>query len=521
MGSSGTMGVAELLARAAALWPSAVAVRFEGAECTYAEIAARVAVRCEGLSAWGVGRGARVALLADNGPAFLEVYFAAAALGAALVPLNTRLAATELAEILDDCEPRVLLAEPSFGGLAREAHGAGAGGAQVVWLATPPGDGLRAGESVERIAPSDRPDRPFTPEPVEPEELAQLYYTSGTTGRAKGVMLSHENVVRHALAAAIELELTERDVWAHVAPMFHLADAWATFAITLVGGVHVFLPRFDAGRALDLLESERVTLSNLVPTMLGEMVALPGAGERDWSALRLVLSGGAPIAPETVARIRETFSSEYVQTYGMTETSPYLTLSRLTRAQAELPRDERLRLSARTGRPFLGVELEVVDEQGRRVPCDDATVGEIRVRGVTVTRGYWRRPDATAEAIREGWLYTGDLATVDRHGFVEIRDRKKDMILSGGENVYSIEVENALYSHPEVLEAAAFGRPDPKWGERVCAAVVLREGANVDAQALLEHCRARLAGFKLPREIEFHARLPRTGSGKLAKRLLR
>jgi fatty-acyl-CoA synthase len=488
MGSSGTMGVAELLARAAALWPSAVAVRFEGAECTYAEIAARVAVRCEGLSAWGVGRGARVALLADNGPAFLEVYFAAAALGAALVPLNTRLAATELAEILDDCEPRVLLAEPSFGGLAREAHGAGAGGAQVVWLATPPGDGLRAGESVERI---------------------------------KGVMLSHENVVRHALAAAIELELTERDVWAHVAPMFHLADAWATFAITLVGGVHVFLPRFDAGRALDLLESERVTLSNLVPTMLGEMVALPGAGERDWSALRLVLSGGAPIAPETVARIRETFSSEYVQTYGMTETSPYLTLSRLTRAQAELPRDERLRLSARTGRPFLGVELEVVDEQGRRVPSDDATVGEIRVRGVTVTRGYWRRPDATAEAIREGWLYTGDLATVDRHGFVEIRDRKKDMILSGGENVYSIEVENALYSHPEVLEAAAFGRPDPKWGERVCAAVVLREGANVDAQALLEHCRARLAGFKLPREIEFHARLPRTGSGKLAKRLLR
>jgi fatty-acyl-CoA synthase len=303
--------------------------------------------------------------------------------------------------------------------------------------------------------------------------------------------------------------------------MFHLADAWATFAITLVGGVHVFLPRFDAGRALDLLESERVTLSNLVPTMLGEMVALPGAGERDWSALRLVLSGGAPIAPETVARIRETFSSEYVQTYGMTETSPYLTLSRLTRAQAELPRDERLRLSARTGRPFLGVELEVVDEQGRRVPCDDATVGEIRVRGVTVTRGYWRRPDATAEAIREGWLYTGDLATVDRHGFVEIRDRKKDMILSGGENVYSIEVENALYSHPEVLEAAAFGRPDPKWGERVCAAVVLREGANVDAQALLEHCRAGLAGFKLPREIEFHARLPRTGSGKLAKRLLR
>jgi acyl-CoA synthetase (AMP-forming)/AMP-acid ligase II len=210
-----------------------------------------------------------------------------------------------------------------------------------------------------------------------------------------------------------------------------------------------------------------------------------------------------------------------VQTYGMTETSPYLTMSLLSADQRSLPAEERLRLAARTGRAVFGVELEVVDREGRSVPRDDRAVGEIRVRGETVTQGYWQRPEATREALREGWLYTGDLATWDARGSVRIVDRSKDMILSGGENVYSTEVEAALYEHPAVLEAAAYGAPDEIWGERVCAAIVLRPGASASANELTEFCRTRLAGYKIPRAWRFLDALPRTGSGKIAKRLLR
>jgi acyl-CoA synthetase (AMP-forming)/AMP-acid ligase II len=303
--------------------------------------------------------------------------------------------------------------------------------------------------------------------------------------------------------------------------MFHLADAWATVAITLVGGVHVALPRFEARAALDLFERERVTVSNLVPTMLALMVAEPDARDRDLSAFRLVLSGGASIAPAVVQAVEETFKCEYVQTYGMTETSPYLTLSRLGPSERALPRPEQFRLRARTGRAFMGVELDVVDDHGRSVPRDDRTVGEIVVRAATVMRGYWQRPDLTAAVLRDGWLSTGDLARIDARGFVEIVDRKKDMIVTGGENVYTTEVEHVLLAHADVLEAAVFGRPHDTWGETVHAAVVPKVGRAIDAAVLLAHCKERLAGYKCPREFRVLAALPRTGTGKIAKRMLR
>jgi fatty-acyl-CoA synthase len=515
------LDIGSTLRRALELFPGAEAVQQGARHFDYRGLAARVAARLEEARDCGLVPGERWALLADNGLDFLEAYYAAALCGAVLVPLNTRLAAPELAAILDDCGARLLGAEPRFAALAREVCGRAAQAPTLWFFAGEPESGLANGERPGRLAPEAVPDR--APEFAELDEqtLAHLYYTSGTTGVPKGVMLSHRNVTQHAWAAAVELGLTDGDTWGHVAPMFHLADAWATFAVTLVGGRHVFLPRFEPEAALDLLEGQGVTLTNLVPTMLQLMVARPGAAQRDWSKLRLLLSGGAPIAPEVVRVLRETFRCEYVQTYGMTETSPYLTLSRLSRQHRALPEAERLRLAARTGRPFLGVELEVVDGADRVVPADDRTVGEIRVRGATVTAGYWRRPEATAEALRGGWLYTGDLATIDGHGFVEIRDRRKDMILTGGENVYSIEVENVLYAHPGVLEVAAFGRPDPTWGEVVWVAVALRPGHHAAADELLRHCRGQLAGYKVPRGVEFWPALPRTGSGKLLKRALR
>lgn len=480
------------------------AVSHAGRVWTYGELGGRVRGLAAALAEAGVGPGDRVAVLADNTPFFLAAYLAAPLARAVLQPLNTRLAPVELEAALSDAETRLVLVEPAYAGRID------AGRWRVVAADL---------EREEREAPS-------VPT-AAPDDLAQLYYTSGTTGRPKGVMLTHRNVCTHAAWAVAELELTRDDRWGHFAPMFHLADAWASFAVTMAGGAHVMQPRFTAAGTLSTIERERVTLTNLVPTMLTAMVAAPEAASCDPSSLRMILSGGAPITPALVRRIVQVFHCEYVQTYGMTETSPYLTVSLLREHLRALPEEERLRYAGRTGRAFGGIELEVVDEAGRPVPADDRTVGEIRVRGASVSPGYWRRPEETAEAHRAGWLHTGDLAVVDAEGYVDIVDRKKDVIVTGAENVYSAEVERVLAEHPRVREVAVFGLPDATWGERVCAAVVPEDGGWRPeaepgmARELEAFCRRRLAGFKVPRRFFFTSELPRTGSGKVSKHLLR
>jgi fatty-acyl-CoA synthase len=489
---------------AASRWPERAALRRDGNTIDYATTA-RLARQVAGsLRAHGVVAGDRVACLMNNGAGNLLVYFGAAAVGAILVPLNTRLAAGEHAGILRHADAKLLLHDAAHAERAAELAAALPGGALLSERAIADGaDGGAPGELGNADA------------------AAHLYYTSGTTGAAKGVVLTHRNVCTHARSAVKELGLAATDVWAHIAPMFHLADAWATFAITAVGGTHVFLPQFTPGAALDLLANERVTITNLVPTMLNLMVKEPDAGERAYE-LRTMLSGGAPIAPDVVRRILSTFRCDYVQTYGMTETSPYLTLSLLTPELQRLSPEEQLAWKCKTGRPFHGVALQVVDDAGAPVAADGKAVGEIRVKGATVTPGYWQNPEATAAAFdRDGWLRTGDLATIDAHGYVDIVDRKKDVIKTGGESVYSIEVENVLYAHPAVLECAVFGVADETWGERVTAAVVLRADVAATADELIAFCRDRIAHFKAPREVRFLAALPRTGSGKITKRTLR
>jgi acyl-CoA synthetase (AMP-forming)/AMP-acid ligase II len=448
---------------------------------------ARTRARCErlhaALAARGLRAGERFGVLAWNSSEYLELYFAAARGGYVLCPLNARLAPPEIEAILRDSGARFVL------------------------------------EGTAEFAAHELPVPPVAE--VPPDAPAQLYYTSGTTGQPKGVVLTQRNVDVHARAAIAELGLDSRDTWAHIAPMFHLADAWAVFAITLCGGRHVYLPRFEPLAALDLLVRERVTITNLIPTMLNLMVRHPSAPGRDYSGLRAILSGGAPIAPALVREILELFGCSYVQTYGMTETSPYLTLGILKPRLAALPLEERIGWLAKTGRPFAAVELRVVDVRGGDVPADGQSVGEIRVRGETVTPGYWNQPEVTAAAFEDGWLKTGDLATLDAEGYVNIVDRKKDMILTAGENVYSTEVEHMLHAHPSVLEVAVFGLPDELWGERVCAAVVLRPGKSASVEELQAFCREQLAAYKVPRAIEFLSELPRTGSGKIQKHALR
>ncbi|MEM8711230.1 MAG: AMP-binding protein [Planctomycetota bacterium] len=519
----------DVLEHGAALDPNATAFGTVEHPVDYAVMRRTAMLLCASLRKQGIGPGDRVAILEMNVPAYALWTFACAGAGAILVPLNYRLAAAEIRGVLVDSEAKLLLCAAEFGSLAEEACRdleRGDAALRIVKMGLAP-DEIAAPPPGRKplglgLDPHDLDG--FEPHPSHEDDVAHLYYTSGTTGQPKGVPLTHRNVVQHALAAATELDMASDDVWGHAAPMFHLADAWATLAVTLVGATHAFVPKFDERVALKIFEDAGVTVSNLVPTMLQRMLAAAPEMGFDGGSLRLVLSGGAPIAPVTVAAVLDTFKCEYVQTYGLTETSPYLTLGILEPHHRELSREKQLARRSRTGRAFETVELVVVDEHGLPVPRDDRTVGEITARGSTITPGYWNRPDATAEAFRDGWFHTGDLATVDMEGWINIVDRKKDMILSGGENVYSIEVENALYGHPAVLECAAFGVPSEEWGEEVRAAVVLRAGVEATPALpaeLIEHCGKELARYKLPKRVEILAELPKTGSGKIAKRLLR
>ena len=516
------MDIWKILERADRSFGGNVAIIDRDGRFTYRDLMMRSSALALALRDLGVRRGDRVAVVEVNSHEYAESYFAAAAMGVILTPVNHRLSAREIGYILRDSGARVILASTRFS--EKIVSAVSMDGVEIkgeVWIG---GDGAAEGRArglEYESALGKHMGKRLKPTDVDESEVAHLYYTSGTTGEPKGVMLTHKNVCVHARCTIEELELAESDVWAHVAPMFHLADAWATFAITWVGGRHVMLERFEAGEALDAFERYRVTVTNLIPTMLNLMTRHSLATRRDLSGLRVILSGGAPIAREVVRRTMDLFGCDYIQTYGMTETSPFLTLGILHEHLKKLSFEERLDFKAKTGRPFLPIELKVVDEKGTPVAQDGKQVGEILVKGETVTPGYWNRPGETEQAFIDGWLRTGDLAVMDREGYVDIVDRKKDMIISGGENVYSTEVENVLYEHPDVLEAAVFGVPDPKWGEAVAAAVVRAEGSDVSAQDIIDFCRERLAGFKTPKKVAFMAELPRTGSGKISKRVLR
>ncbi len=514
------MNIPFILEKVLTLYTDKEGVVCSGKRFTYGQFGERIFQLARLLTSMGVKKGDRVAILHRNGHHYLETYFAAAQIGAILNPLNYRLSPRELDFILTDSGANILIAEDTFSETVDALKGRNHNIAHVIWTGSnavsDAFDSLIYEDAIagERTAYLPPPD-------ISDEDIVHLYYTSGTTGNPKGVMLSHKNVCTHALAAIAELKITDHDVWIHAAPLFHLADAWATFAITLAGGRHVVVPEFEPTDVLTAIQGERVSITNMVPTMLNMLVNTPGVGSYDFSSLRVILSGGASIAPEVVKKIMDTFQCDYVQTYGMTETSPYLTLSILKENLSTLPLEVQFDFKAKTGRQFMGVLLKVVRDDGTEVTPDDAEVGEIIVKGDIVTRGYWNRPEETEKALKDGWLYTGDLAVIDRHGYVNIVDRRKDMIITGGENVYSIEVENVLYMHPAVLEAAVVGRPDAKWGEMVKAYVVLKQGCRLTEDEIIAHCREQIAHYKSPKSVAFIEELPKTGSGKIFKKGLK
>jgi acyl-CoA synthetase (AMP-forming)/AMP-acid ligase II len=532
------MVLTETLAKALKLFPQKRAIVCGNKHWTYQEFCGRIHQLSRCLKGFGLKKDDKVAILHPNCHTFLEAYYAIPQIGAISVPINTRLSPREIAFILQDSESKVLIADSTFkkplDPIRKEIRGI----KKILWtgedqnnspLADPP---VKASaHNRTRRSPSidlnyekalQQEDVDALPAPdLDGEDIAQIYYTSGTTGRPKGVMLSHKNVTTHALGTIAELHLTDSDVWVHVAPLFHLADAWATWAMTWVGGTHVLVREFDTRAVLETIEREKVTLTNLIPTMLNLMVNHPDAGKFDYSSLRVLLSGGAPIAPEVVRKVVGTFKCDYIQTYGMTETSPYLTLSILKEHLRKLSDDDQLQFKSKTGREFIGVNLKVVDEQGKEVKKDEKEVGEIIVKGDIVTKGYWKLPEETKKSIKGGWLQTGDMAVIDEEGYVTIVDRKKDMILTGGENVYSTEVENVLYMYAAILECAVVGVPDQKWGEAVKAIVVLKPGQRATEEEIIQFCKERMAHYKAPKSIDFIDALPRTGSGKIHKKNLR
>jgi acyl-CoA synthetase (AMP-forming)/AMP-acid ligase II len=486
----------------------------------YKQLKERVDKLASALLSLGIQKNDKIAIIHRNCHRYLETYFAAAKIGAVLVPINYRLSGKDFLFILNDSQAKWLIAQPDLVSCLKDKK-------HELPM-------LRGIILTDSTTAKNWPDcllyETLIEETLSKKELslsiadsdiAQIYYTSGTTGKPKGVILTHKNNSAHADGTIGELKLAQTDRWLHVSPMFHLADAWAVWALTKVGATHVMVPGFEEKPVLGAIAKHKVTLSNFIPTMLNLLVNFPGVKNYDFSSLKLIMSGGAPISKEVVKKILEVFGCDYIQTYGLTETSPFLTMSILKEGMKSLPFEERLQVMVTTGRPFETVQLKVVKKNGEEVLSDGEDVGEIIAKGETITPGYWGLPEETTERIVGGWLHTRDLAVKNPEGYVTIVDRMDDVIITGGENIFSVGVEDILYACPGVLEAAVIGLPDPVWGEKVTAVVVKKEGERCEGQDIIRFCKERMAPFKAPKKVIFSDELPKTGSAKICKYKLR
>ena len=514
------MLVTRFLRRAVKLYPNKTAVVCGENRFTYAEYNERVNRLSNVLLGLNVEQGDRVSFLTFNCHRLLESYYGVVQMGAVLLPLNVRLSGEELAWILNHAEAKVLFVDKDLLPLIRPVIGKLETVQTFILLldGVPPSDcNWLDYESLLSSASPATPPQPL----IDENDVAELFYTSGTTGRPKGVMLTHRNLYANAISFIHGLDLRDGDVFLQTVPLFHV-NGWGTpHFLTCVGGTHVLMRAFDPQRVLELIEHERVTVGAMVPTMLNALLNFPDAGKYDVSSFSRLLVGGAPPPESFFKAAAQKFGVDCFTGYGLSETSPGLAIATVKSHLASLPDDEQYRIKARTGLEVIGVELRVLDDRGEDVENDGRQIGEIVARSDGVMKGYWKDPEATSKVIVDGWFHTGDLATIDQENYIQIVDRKKDIIISGGENVASVEIENALYSHPAVSENAVIAVPDDKWGEVPKALVVLKPGQHVTEDDLLQHCRAKLAKFKVPKSVEFVDPLPKTGTGKTLKSRLR
>lgn len=506
-----------LARRAAQINPDAIATADADRTTRWRDFPERLARLAGGLRRLGVESGDRVAILALNSDRYYEFYFAVSWAGGVFVPVNTRLAGPEVLHWLGDSDARVVCVDETFLPLLREIEDRLPNLEHIVFLggsadeAAPEGltswDELASGAAVDDCGRRN-------------DDLAGLFYTGGTTGRSKGVMLSQQNLVVNAMQGAPVLELKPGDRCLHAAPMFHIADWCMCVGMAMMGGSNWFLPAFDPVAVMRAIEQHRIQKMLMVPTMINMVVHHPRLGEFDLSSLERVMYGASPMPESVIRRALEVLpGTSLCQAYGQTEAAPILTMLSAEYHNVETSGPFAGKLAS-AGQAVPGVELTVLDPDDRPVAAGE--VGEVCARGPNVMLGYRNLPEQTEETLRSGWLHTGDGGRLDEDGFLFIVDRVKDMIVSGGENVYSAEVENALHQHPDVEQCAVIGVPDEKWGERVHAIVVPRSDSSPDAAALIDHCRTLIAGFKCPRSIDFRSEpLPLSGAGKILKTELR
>ncbi len=461
---------------------------------TYREVARRARSIAAGLDELGVGVGERVAVVSHNSARLFELFHAVCNSGRVLVPVNFRLATAEVEYIVEHCGATVLLVDPEVD------------------------EQLASVTAKHRFVLGKESDDALLRHGVEPvgwqldeDATATINYTSGTTARPKGVQITHRNIWVNALTFALHAGCTDRDVYLHTLPMFH-ANGWGMpFALTGLGVPHIVLRKVDGAEILRRIDEYGVTLLCAAPAVVASVLeaAATWEGEIPGRDRVRVVCAGAPPPSRTIARITEELGWELIQIYGLTETSPLLTINRRRAEEDALPADEVARRLARAGQPALGVRLRISEQ------------GEVLARSNVVLEGYWQQPEATAEALEGGWFHTGDGGSVDDEGYLTISDRRKDVIITGGENVSSIEVEDCLFSHPAVSEVAVIGVPSEKWGETIKALVVLAPGATATEEDLIQHCKQRLAGYKAPTSVEFRELIPRTATGKVQKFKLR
>ncbi len=488
------MNLAAILTASAEAFGEKAALKLDERELSYRALDVASARVAGVLLARGIEPGDRVGIMLPNVPEFAVVYYGALRAGAVVVPMNVLLKEREVAFYLGDAGARLLLA---WHGVAEPAE-AGARHTDADCLFVTPGE-------LEKLLHRTPPERDLSDRASS--DTAVLLYTSGTTGTPKGAELTHNNLTQNTRAVISLHSLGESDVTLGALPLFHsFGQTCALNATIAAGGCLTLISRFDPGRALAIMERDRVTLFQGVPTMYSAMLHHPDRHEFDLSSLRECVSGGSAMPAEVLRGFENTFGCKVVEGYGLSETSPV----------ASSNRSDRERTPGSIGMPIDGVEMRVVDERDAELPRGE--VGEIVIRGHNVMKGYWNHPEATAEAMRGGWFHTGDLGRVDADGYFYIVDRKKDLIIRGGYNVYPREVEEVLYEHPAVLEVAVIGLPDPELGEEVAAAVTVKDGKQVEPQELREFVKSQIAAYKYPRLIWFCDELPKGPSGKILKR---
>ncbi|HKP85758.1 MAG TPA: fatty acid--CoA ligase [Blastocatellia bacterium] len=489
---------------------------------TYAQFGGRVNRWANLMRGLGVEKGDRVAVLSQNCHRVLEAFFGTPLLGVILMPLNFRLVSDDFEYILNHGGAKVLIVEEGLTDLIEPIRERLETVEHFIIARDDPSRSTGSWLDYETLLAEADGNPPPAVE-IDENETSALLYTSGTTGRPKGVMLTHRNLYINAMNSICEFGIHERDVYLHTLAQFHCNGWGVGYAVTGMGGTHVIIKKFEPAAFFDLVARERVTFACMPPTMIN-MALNHSPGEdllgRLPRGMRVGTAGSAPPLA-TIQGAQEKFGWQVIQIYGLTETSPFLTVSKVKPGMDDWPAELKLRTQAKTGYPMIGVDVRVVDDGGRDVQPDGGEVGEVIARANVVMAGYWRQPQATDAVIVDGWFHTGDMALIDGEGFIEVVDRKKDLIISGGENISSIEVEGFLYKHPSVLEAAVVAAPDERWGEVPYAVVVLKPGSEASEAELIEFCRAHLAHYKAPKRIEFIEALPRTATGKIQKNLLR